>query len=68
MNNNEQLSILSDINADGHETLMRWGPYKGTKMRDLPKNYLTKLYNSKTIGGELRNYLDKNYLLLMHKP
>lgn len=67
MGNNNQLSFLDSTDDAGHDTPMRWGPYKGTKMRDLPKDYLTKLYGSKTIGGELRDYLDKNYALLMRR-
>lgn len=63
----KQLHILTDIGGDAyiHETEFRWGIHKGTMMRDLPKDYITKLYNSKTIGGQLREYLNNNYNDLM---
>lgn len=42
------------------ESLMPWGKYKGTKMPNVPDEYLLWLHDEKKCNGEVLNYIEDN--------
>jgi len=50
---NNDLNITDD-------TIMWFGKYKGTKLANVPDEYLLYLYNSNKAYGKLKEYIENN--------
>lgn len=42
------------------DTPLWFGPYRGTKMANVPDEYLLNLYNSGKCFGNLKTYIEEN--------
>ena len=50
---NKDLNITDD-------TIMWFGKYKGTKLANVPDEYLLYLYNNNKAYGKLKEYIENN--------
>lgn len=42
------------------DSLMPWGKYKGTKMANVPADYLQWLYDNDKCSGNVKAYIEDN--------